>query len=320
VFGKPLVLVVGSDSADTHTVHRLPASAGFGVELAASGQAGVRRFERGGLAAAVVGWHLGAGISGLELVGEVRRQDAFFPVILLARVDSPGDKAAALRAGADDHLVAPFDPDVLVARIQLLARRRSALPGQDPGKVAAVRGKLPPLVRLGRVELDLRTGTCLGQGGRTMQLGGALLDLVEYLMRSGPEPRNREQMARDLGPMVSAGAMGERVRAIRHALRVAGETNPESVLRYHDGGRLRGYRLYWSDARSERIRALDPLGPPGAGTTAPKPRARAPKRGTERKARSATSATWWSDTRPGASIGAPISDDDLTRSRIPTPA
>lgn len=53
------------------------------------------------------------------------RQTRSTPVIMLTALDQEVDKIIALRMGADDFVVKPFNPNELVARVQAVLRRSS---------------------------------------------------------------------------------------------------------------------------------------------------------------------------------------------------
>jgi pilus assembly protein CpaE len=63
--------------------------------------------------------------TGYELVGRLRRDPMFgnIPVIFVSGQQELDDKLKAFELGADDYLVKPFQPEELVARIRILARR-----------------------------------------------------------------------------------------------------------------------------------------------------------------------------------------------------
>jgi two-component system, OmpR family, response regulator len=60
---------------------------------------------------------------GLALLNEWRAGGDVRPVIVLSARDQLTDRIVALRRGADDYLVKPFDLDELLARIDAVARR-----------------------------------------------------------------------------------------------------------------------------------------------------------------------------------------------------
>lgn len=51
------------------------------------------------------------------------RQKAQTPVIMLTALDQDIDKVMALRIGADDFVVKPFNPNEVIARVQAVLRR-----------------------------------------------------------------------------------------------------------------------------------------------------------------------------------------------------
>ena len=94
-------------------------------------------------------------VDGIEVIRELRGWSRT-PVIVLSGRTGPGDKIAALDAGADDYVTKPFSME------ELLARLRAALRRDDTGP-------LPVRVRVGRCEIDLAAHTAL-DGARTVRL------------------------------------------------------------------------------------------------------------------------------------------------------
>jgi two-component system response regulator QseB len=62
---------------------------------------------------------------GLALLNEWRESGDARPVIVLSARDQLTDRIVALRRGADDYLVKPFDLDELLARARAVVRRRA---------------------------------------------------------------------------------------------------------------------------------------------------------------------------------------------------
>lgn len=63
------------------------------------------------------------GMSGLDLIRELRNQGMSLPILILTARGSWQDKVEGLSAGADDYLVKPFQFEELEARLQALLRR-----------------------------------------------------------------------------------------------------------------------------------------------------------------------------------------------------
>lgn len=78
--------------------------------------------------------------TGWEVLSDLRHH-ADTPVIMITALDQDIDKLQALRIGADDYVVKPFNPLEVVARVQALLRRSAT---RSP----------PGVVRLGKLEID----------------------------------------------------------------------------------------------------------------------------------------------------------------------
>lgn len=62
------------------------------------------------------------GMNGWDILNSIR-QHSQTPVIMLTALDQEIDKVMALRIGADDFIVKPFNPNEMVARVQAVLRR-----------------------------------------------------------------------------------------------------------------------------------------------------------------------------------------------------
>lgn len=70
-------------------------------------------------------------ISGLQICEQIRLTDTETPIIFLTAKDSPPDRVAGLKKGADDYLAKPFNLEELQLRIQKLINRSSKTPKLD---------------------------------------------------------------------------------------------------------------------------------------------------------------------------------------------
>lgn len=124
------------------------------------------------------------GESGLDLTHSLRVEAiASMPILLLTARDTPEDILAGFEAGADDYLGKPFDPRVLVARLNAMLRR-----AQSP--VAAPVGRL----RLGEVSFDAERGELVGPHMR-VRLTETELALLTILAKRPHEVFSREALA-----------------------------------------------------------------------------------------------------------------------------
>ncbi|WP_184718970.1 response regulator [Caulobacter sp.] len=74
---------------------------------------------------------------GWDVLGELRRRGET-PVVMVTALDQDLDKLQALRIGADDYLVKPFNPIEVVARVQAILRRRVGAPDAKLLRVGVV--------------------------------------------------------------------------------------------------------------------------------------------------------------------------------------
>ncbi|QKS70118.1 response regulator transcription factor [Paenalkalicoccus suaedae] len=63
------------------------------------------------------------GLSGMELLRRIRREENTTPVLMLTARDAIVDKVTGLDQGADDYMTKPFEIEELLARIRVLVRR-----------------------------------------------------------------------------------------------------------------------------------------------------------------------------------------------------
>jgi two-component system KDP operon response regulator KdpE len=107
-------------------------------------------------------------MDGIEVIRELRGWSRA-PVIVLSGRTGPGDKIAALDAGADDYVTKPFSMEELLARLRAVLRRSDA-------------ASPPVKVTIGRCEIDLTAQTVL-EGARAVRLTPTQWRLLEILLR-----------------------------------------------------------------------------------------------------------------------------------------
>lgn len=64
------------------------------------------------------------GVNGLALLKNLRDSGDDTPAMFLSAMSTVEDRVKGLRTGADDYLTKPFDIDELLARVEVLCRRR----------------------------------------------------------------------------------------------------------------------------------------------------------------------------------------------------
>lgn len=68
------------------------------------------------------------GLTGLELLDWIRESQINLPVIMISAFGQVSDAVQALKTGATDYIVKPFDPDILVEKISLLLTDAGEIP------------------------------------------------------------------------------------------------------------------------------------------------------------------------------------------------
>jgi two-component system OmpR family response regulator len=88
---------------------------------------------------------------GIVVLNAMREAKRTAPVLVLTARDRLADKAKAFKAGADDYLTKPFEPEELLLRLRALLRRS--------------KGVTQTVVEAGHLSLDTTTGaiTCRGK-------------------------------------------------------------------------------------------------------------------------------------------------------------
>ncbi|HEM7876445.1 DNA-binding response regulator [Burkholderia contaminans] len=73
----------------------------------------------------------------LDMLARLRRQSDT-PIVVISACDLDWERLRALHAGADDYIVRPFNPDVVVARLLTMLRRSGALAPERRLRVGAL--------------------------------------------------------------------------------------------------------------------------------------------------------------------------------------
>jgi len=110
-------------------------------------------------------------LDGLSLVRSLREQEVETPVLFLSALGQVDDRVKGLRAGGDDYLTKPYAFSELLARIEVLARRRTSSPAREE-----------TVYRVGDLELD-RLARRVTRAGQTLDLQPREFRLLEYMMR-----------------------------------------------------------------------------------------------------------------------------------------
>ncbi len=125
-------------------------------------------------------------LDGWQVLAELRRRGDT-PVIMLTAHDQDIDKLMALRIGADDYVVKPFNPAEVVARVTAVLRRCQSRP-----ESASTR-----LLRRGPLEIDLDSyQVTVDQSGQRSAVPLTLTEfrLLTHLARAPKRVFSREEL------------------------------------------------------------------------------------------------------------------------------
>lgn len=125
------LLLVEDDAMLGQMLQRGLETEGHAVELATDGERALDRARAGDHDLVLLDLNL-PGISGFDVSRTLREEDVQVPIIVLTARDEVGDRIAALRLGADDYLVKPFDFGELLARIDAVLRRSTVVAQRPP--------------------------------------------------------------------------------------------------------------------------------------------------------------------------------------------
>jgi heavy metal response regulator len=162
-------LLVEDDQIIADFVARGLRESGFAVDRAADGADGLQLATTAAYDVAIVDVMLPK-LDGLALIKELRRRQIATPVLILSARRTVDDRVTGLEAGGDDYLIKPFAFTELLARVQALIRRATAVPASTD-------------LTVGDLTLDLRSRRAV-RGGREIELRPRELALLEYLMRN----------------------------------------------------------------------------------------------------------------------------------------
>ena len=109
-------------------------------------------------------------LDGLSLIGGLRVQKIETPALILSALGQVDDRVKGLRAGGDDYLTKPYAFAELLARVEILARRKSSGAGDET------------VYKVGGLELD-RLSHKLMRNGKEITLQPREFRLLEYLMK-----------------------------------------------------------------------------------------------------------------------------------------
>jgi len=269
VSGK--VLIIDDEANLRRTLARILFNAGCQTEEASSGREALECLGRERFDLVYLDIHMPE-MSGIELLEQLRRHDSETAVIILTGFGSLQTAMEAVRLGALDYLLKPYDPAIIVARTRTAlqdqaARRRKAVLRQRiaelvseqqglqaeldalerdlpdrPASALPGAGDVARFLKIGRLVLDLHTQRATF-GERALALPPAAFDYLTVLARHSPEVVDVKTLVEESqGYIIDAGEARELAKWHIHTIRQALEDdqhNPRYVITIRGAG----YRL-----------------------------------------------------------------------------
>jgi len=157
---------------------------GFRVATAGSGREGVQLARQERPNAILLDLML-PDINGYQVCEELRRVDAFVPIIMLTAKSQEADKIRGLDAGADDYVTKPFSVGELVARIRALFRRTNR-----PSEATSF--------KLGTTTINVTAHALERAGGKQESLSFYEVELLRLLHDRLGQPVGREEILKKI--------------------------------------------------------------------------------------------------------------------------
>ena len=258
------ILIIDDEASLRDTLGRILMRAGCEVQAAADGQEAMQLIRNHHFNLAYLDLHL-PGMGGIEILQAIRKLQPKLPVIMLTGFGTLQSAVEALRLGAIDYLLKPFDPEVLVARTRIILEeqaveiRRQELRAQIAALTAELRSleqEIPAakpknqpepepqnrFLKVGRMVLDLQARRATF-GERVLNLPPATFDYLVVLAQHSPDIVTYQDLVSEAqNYQVDGFEARELAKWHMHVLRQALEVDPQNPS-YLLNVRGTGYRL-----------------------------------------------------------------------------
>ncbi|MBL0406342.1 response regulator transcription factor [Microvirga aerilata] len=175
------ILIIEDDKEAASYLVKAFREAGHVADHAADGLDGYAMAEAGDYDVLVVDRMLPK-LDGLSLIRSLREQKVETPVLILSALGQVDDRVKGLRAGGDDYLPKPYAFSELLARVEVLSRRRASAPNAEP-----------TVYRIADLELD-RLSHRVTRSGQEIVLQPREFRLLEYLMKNANQVVTRTML------------------------------------------------------------------------------------------------------------------------------
>ncbi|MFN3782932.1 MAG: response regulator transcription factor [Spirosomataceae bacterium] len=179
------ILIVEDDQRIAQNIQKGLEEKGFSSEIAYDGQIGLRFALSGHFDLIILDLNMPV-MNGYEVCQKVREKNTEIPIIMLTALGETEDKILGFDKGADDYIVKPFDFRELLARVQVLLKRKSGV-SQETSQSISINGLT--------INLESKVVT---RDGQLIELTPKEFLLLEYLIKNK-------------GRVISKGELAEKV-------------------------------------------------------------------------------------------------------------
>ena len=201
--------------------------AGYGVRHFDNGEDALDDVEAEPPDLAILDWML-PGMTGIEVLGRLKRSHPEIPVILLTAKGEEDDRVAGLEAGADDYVTKPFHVRELIARVKARLRALNVEP-TAPGEL-----------KLASATVDLKR-RIVTKDGTEERLTTHEAGVLSYLAaRAGTDVSREELLEKVWGysPNMNTRTVDNQILKLRKKLETT-PADPRHILTVHG----KGYRF-----------------------------------------------------------------------------
>jgi DNA-binding response OmpR family regulator len=180
------ILVVDDDPRLVKVVASLLRKHEHQVESVPNGELARQALRRGDIDIVLMDVNL-PDVNGLSLVFQLREEGNTTPVILLTVRTEVQDQALGLRLGGDDYIAKPFNPEVLLARIEAVLRRSTGSVPRRPESPRNEHLEIPPVL------IDL-TARQVFKDGAAVRLAPLEYAVLEFLAINRGRAVSKEEL------------------------------------------------------------------------------------------------------------------------------
>ncbi|MEU6746756.1 response regulator transcription factor [Spirillospora sp. NPDC046719] len=185
------ILVVDDDPRLVKVVSTLLRKHHHRVEAVPTGELARQALRRGNVDITLLDVNL-PDVNGLSLILEMRQEGNDVPVILLTVRTEVHDQTLGLRLGGDDYITKPFNPEVLLARIEAVLRR-----AQGTGVVQRDDEMDDNLVEIPPIVIDFAARQVF-KDGEVVRLAPLEYSILEFLAANRGRAVSKEELMLDV--------------------------------------------------------------------------------------------------------------------------